>query len=144
MLFLDLDLDRDCFSDSLGSSSYFDLWILREGQHLKTPAICRGWDSLPAVADHAHAPGFGFAVVLGALLEVLLTPDALRIAEARLGHRINVAPGCKHDQYMTREGAAVSILLTRSNLETFQGERLILLNAPPIHMAHAELVDAQC
>ena len=50
------------------------------------------WVVLPAVADHAHALGFGLAVELGALLEILLAADALGIAETRLGKRIDVTP----------------------------------------------------
>lgn len=89
MLFLDLDLDRD-FSDSF-ASSYFDLWILETVSVLKT--VNRGeCKSLPAVADHAHALGFGFAVELGALHKILLAANAFSIAKPGLGKRINIAP----------------------------------------------------
>lgn len=92
MLFLDLDLDRDCFSDSLGSSSYFALCILRDGQYLEKRTARRS-DGLPAVANHAHALGFGLTVELGALLEILLAPDTLSVAETCLGESIDITPG---------------------------------------------------
>jgi hypothetical protein len=46
----------------------------------------------PAVADHVHAPGFGFAVILCALFEILLAADTLRVAESGLGECVDITP----------------------------------------------------
>ena len=54
------------------------------------PAICH----LPAVARHAHAFALGGAVEPSTLLEVLLAPDTLGIAESSLGERVDVSPTC--------------------------------------------------
>lgn len=47
----------------------------------------------PAIADHTHAFTFGHSIELGALLEVLLAADTLRVAEACLGKGIAITPG---------------------------------------------------
>jgi hypothetical protein len=100
----DRDFDRAFFLSS-PSSLYLDLCILRDSvskqrpkrkpkKSSEKPGEEEGREALPAVADHAHALCLGHAIELCAGLQVLLTANALRVAESRFAERIGVAPSC--------------------------------------------------
>ncbi len=55
--------------------------------------VYRRAETLPAVANHAHALGLRLAVELGALLQVFLATNTLRVAKAGLGKCISITPG---------------------------------------------------
>jgi hypothetical protein len=54
--------------------------------------LCSGCRDLPAVPNHAHTLGFSHAIEFGALLQVLLTSNTLRIAKASFSQRIDITP----------------------------------------------------
>lgn len=79
---------------------------------------------IPAIPDGAHTLGFRHPIELGRLLQILLAPDPLRVAEPSLGQGVTVTPGTGY-------------------LKTAQSQCFVLLDAPPAHVAHPELVDAE-
>jgi len=97
--------------------------------------------SSPAVANHAHPLRLGLSVELGALLEILLASDGLCVAETCLCQSIDVTPSCEIT-YQCCNLQASWFKLTPSDLKASQCKRLVLLNAPPIHVANAQLIDA--
>lgn len=84
-VFLILGSVPDSFSSS---SSYLALWILcLVVSHVYRTFARRampGSGHLPAVPDHAHPLRLGNPVEPGRLLQILLAPEALGVAVARL------------------------------------------------------------
>jgi hypothetical protein len=83
--------------DDLSSSLYLALWILGQGVLASSQyptGLLRAVDgqNLPAVSHHAHSFGFSHAVKFGALLQVLLAPNTLRIAESCFGKGVDISP----------------------------------------------------
>ena len=79
---------------------------------------------LPAVPDHADPLGLRHAAIACRLLQVLLASRALRVAKPGFGQRVGVAP-------------------TAGDFKAAQRQRLVLFDTPAVHVADAQLVDAE-
>lgn len=65
------------------SSLYLALWILAAS--VKIEWISVEHIDIPAIANHAHALGFGKSVEFGTVLQILLAANTLSVAETGFG-----------------------------------------------------------